>query len=93
MYHLGQENVKSSVFLSSCPQLLLLLFYACNYVVEKVVILNALAVILLLDIVIILEFNSCSDHKLDLFWVYMLIQLLSCTSTLRTGLPQASWNS
>ena len=88
MYHFGQEDVKSNLFLSRCPHLLL--FYACNYVVEKVAILNALGVILDIGI---LEFNSCPDHKLDLFWLDIPIQLLSCTSTQQTGLPPASRDS
>ena len=42
----------------------------------------------------ILEFNSCSDHELDLFLVDMLTQLLYCTSTEPTGpVPPASWGS
>ena len=39
---------------------------AYYYGVEKLVILNALGAILGTGI---LEFNSCSDHGLDLFWV------------------------
>ena len=51
---------------------------AYYYGVEKLVILNALGAIRGTGI---LEFNSCSDHELDLFWVDMLTQLLCCIST------------
>ena len=104
MYHLGPENVKSNLFLSRCPHLLwllLLLFYACNYGVEKVVILNALGAILNTHIhtyvhLILVFLSSILALTMSwiMFWADMLTQPLCCTTReLILVLPPASWGS